>query len=194
MAWQHCPCQPLIFLYYGSRQAQRKSLENEGVISAAEVYLRGMRSRISTLPDRLTNDLCSSRSLINELTRRRCRSLNVSNELERQTLMEQPLPETGDYSIPVGYTHSSERSQLRMICQNAPRGRGLHFVERTGSGHSTYGSKNTLADLVRIGAFIPCNVKGRHDKEIRRPKLKSGCDIAGRITLDRRNRSSIYSR
>ena len=50
---------------------------------------------------------------------------------------------------------------------------------------------NTLTDLVRIGAFIPRDVIGCYDEEIRRVQLKSCSCVAGRIARDRRDGSSI---
>ena len=66
-------------------------------------------------------------------------------------------------------------------------------TERTGSRHFSHGLENTFANLIRISAFIPRNVKSRHDKEIRRAELEPCCNVAGRITLDRRNGSSVSS-
>lgn len=51
--------------------------------------------------------------------------------------------------------------------------------------------ENTFADFVRIGAFIPRDVIGRHDKVICRVELEPCNSVAGRIAWDRRNGSSI---
>lgn len=54
--------------------------------------------------------------------------------------------------------------------------------------------ENTFAHLGRIGAFVPCVVIGRDDKEVGRVRLKSCRNVTGYVSLECCNRRSIASR